>query len=165
MYSPLRYMERPVSTMVQRMKYRNAKEYGEILATLLNSALTRYSISPPKNSVVVAVPLHPLRERARGFNQAEVMARIYAERSKLPLASAEALVRTKNTPPQAKEEKRNERFENIRDAFYVRDATDVFGRTAILIDDVATTGATINEATAALKRGGAKAVWVFTAAR
>lgn len=165
MYSPLSFKNNVIREMVHRLKYRNVKGYGIILGRFLAHASSYYALQPKKDAVIVPVPLHPKRMRARGFNQTEIIAKTYSELSKIPIADSESLIRKKNTPPQTTVADRSKRIENMRDVFFVKNATDIFGKNVILIDDVATTGSTINEAAKALKRGGAREVWVFTVAR
>jgi ComF family protein len=106
--------------------------------------------------LIIPVPLHRSRERQRGFNQAELI----AARLGRPLAT-KLLRRRKNTPSQTGLS-RSERKRNLASAFEIRD--DVKG-TVIVVDDVYTTGSTMNEIARTLKRGGAERVEVLTVAR
>lgn len=102
--------------------------------------------------MVTSVPLHPSRERWRGFNQAESLAIHFCRTVSLPYARL--LIREKNTPAQAKLS-RQERLVNVRDAFsFVSDA-DIVGKNILLIDDVCTTGATLMQCATILKQNGA----------
>jgi ComF family protein len=109
-------------------------------------------------ALVVPVPLHRSRERTRGFNQARELAR------HLGLPLADALARTRKTEPQA-DLPAARRHANVRHAFVCRTGTDVKGRTIVLVDDVSTTGATLNACAAALLAAGAGEVRALTAAR
>lgn len=108
--------------------------------------------------LVVAVPLHRSRERARGFNQARELGR------HLGLPVVEALVRTRRTPPQA-ELSAARRHANVRGAFEYRQGIDVKDRTIVLVDDVSTTGATLSACARPLLDAGAAEVRALTAAR
>ena len=108
--------------------------------------------------LVVPVPLHASRERARGFNQARELARHLAS----PLA--DALTRTRRTAAQA-DLPAAKRHANVRDAFAIRRGARVKGCTIVLVDDVTTTGATLNACAARLLAAGAKEVRALTAAR
>jgi ComF family protein len=108
--------------------------------------------------LVVAVPLHRSRERARGFNQARELGR------HLGLPAVEALVRTRRTPPQA-ELPAARRHANVRGAFAWRQDVAVKGRTIVLVDDVSTTGATLNACARPLLDAGAAEIRALTAAR
>jgi ComF family protein len=108
--------------------------------------------------LAVAVPLHRSRERARGFNQARELAR------HLGLPVAAALVRTRRTPPQA-DLPAARRHANVRGAFACKPGVPVTGRTIVLVDDVSTTGATLNACARVLLDAGAAEVRALTAAR
>jgi ComF family protein len=111
---------------------------------------------------VVPVPLHWRRRWRRGFNQAEVLARVFGRRHGLRLLRW-CLVRAHATPPQHGDASARRR--NVRDAFVVRGAARIAGRRVLLVDDVFTTGATANACAAALRAAGASAVGVLTLAR
>ncbi len=115
--------------------------------------------------LLVPVPLHQNRRRSRGFNQAELIAR--AALKPLPaqfeFASA-VLMRRRETISQVGLS-REERIENMRDAFRVRDTARVRGRNVLVVDDVMTTGTTLSECARVLKQAGANKVWAATVAR
>jgi ComF family protein len=112
---------------------------------------------------VLAVPLHPARLREREFNQALLLARGLSSGLKLPLL-VDGLERMVPTRPQV-ELDGDERRKNVRKAFRVKRPGRVEGRRLLLVDDVYTTGATVNECAKVLKKAGAKAVHVMTLAR
>jgi len=113
------------------------------------------------SDVVIPVPLHPKRLRQRGFNQASLIAkRIFKN---IPI-SFNALLRTRNTPHQMGL-KRQERLKNVVGAFKVRKKDKIRSKTILLVDDVVTTGATINECCKELLNAGAKEVKVFSLAQ
>jgi ComF family protein len=107
---------------------------------------------------VVPVPLHRSRQRARGFNQAALLAR------HLGVPMADVLVRTRRTESQA-DLPAARRHANVRNAFGLRPRVSFAGRIVVLIDDVSTTGATLNACAAALREAGASEVRALTAAR
>lgn len=111
---------------------------------------------------LVPVPLHPRRLLMRGFNQSRELARLLSARRGLPILQ-EALVRVRRTVPQM-ELKREERAENIRGAFAAR-AGHVAGRSLLLVDDIMTTGSTLEECARALLGAGAARVDVLVLAR
>lgn len=113
--------------------------------------------------IIVPVPLYPARERLRGYNQALLLARQLARTFNLPLAAA-ALIRTRDTASQTGLTPRQRR-ENVRGAFKVPDSSRIKGKRILLIDDVATTGATLSACARALKRAGAASVQAATVAR
>lgn len=113
--------------------------------------------------VVVPVPLHAARRRERGYNQAELIARPLAKLLKLPLA-AKALVRTKPRPGVLRLT-RKQRWEAVRGAFEPSNSALVDNRRVLLLDDVFTTGATLDACSRALRRAGAARVVALTVAR
>ncbi|MDE3095928.1 MAG: ComF family protein [Chloroflexota bacterium] len=113
--------------------------------------------------VVMPVPLHRARERARGYNQAAMLARSIAAGAHLP-CDARAVRRTRNTEPLAKTMHREERLAIMRGAFAARPER-VEGLRILLVDDVATTGATLDACGAALLAAGARSVRCLTWAR
>lgn len=106
--------------------------------------------------MVVPIPLHSSRKRKRGFNQSQIISEILAEMLELPLAD-EAILRIRRTRSQTGL-KPEDRRENMRNAFGVRDNHKIEGRHLLLVDDVITTGATSMEASRKLLEAGASAV-------
>jgi len=113
--------------------------------------------------VVVPVPLHPTRLRERGYNQAELIARPLAERLGLPFRSY-LLVRTRPRPDKLKLTRR-ERWESVRGAYAIREGNRVDNLRVLLVDDVFTSGATLDACARALRRAGAARVVGLTVAR
>jgi ComF family protein len=147
--------------LVHALKY----SYYSTLASPMGELMARYllDISLPAD-VLVPVPLHPRRQRVRGYNQSFLLAREVSRRLDLPLA-AEALVRRRDTPPQAKAVEADARRRNVAGAFDCRPGA-VAGRHLLLVDDVTTTGATLDAcARVLLAQGGASSVWALTFAR
>lgn len=112
---------------------------------------------------VSPIPLHVNRTRERGFDQAYLIARKTAEMLDLPFVDG-LLARVRETEPQALKTKA-ERAKNIKGAFQAVDADKIKGRNILIVDDVFTTGATVNEAAKILKRAKANRVIAFTLAR
>jgi ComF family protein len=113
--------------------------------------------------IVVPVPLHRTRERERGFNQAELIAREVAKRLRLPLRSV-LLMRTKARPDKHILSN-EERWRIVRGAFATRPGSQVDNKRVLLVDDVMTTGATLDACAKALLEAGAKSVIGLTVAR
>jgi ComF family protein len=135
------------------------------LAVPLGEALAaRWRRAGAMGSLVVPVPVHASRRRERGYDQAELLARVAADRLGLPMNAA--LERTRATTPQYRLD-RQRRAVNVADAFEVRPgaASAVADQTVVLVDDVVTTGATLSASAAALLRAGAVAVAAVTVAR
>ncbi|MFQ5671748.1 MAG: ComF family protein [Nitrospinales bacterium] len=116
-----------------------------------------------RDFLVVPAPLHVAKMKERGFDQSYLIAREVAKAADLPL-DAGRLVRIKKTEPQAGMSK-GDRLQNVRGAFRVTRPEELKGRNILLVDDVFTTGATVNEAARVLKKSGARRVFVFTLAR
>jgi len=151
--------EGPVELALQRFKYHGWRRLAEPLALLLAERLVVEGLAAPW---AVAVPLHSARLKQRGFNQSELLA--HELRKRLSLAEPTgALVRTRPTPPQVGHDRRW-RLENVRDAFewqgFALDA-----RSILLIDDVCTTGATLDACATALRAGGSGPVIGVSVAR
>jgi competence protein ComFC len=115
------------------------------------------------SDIVVPVPLHRMRERERGFNQAELIARQAAKRLRLPLKPV-LLKRTKARPDKHLLSN-EERWRIVRGAFATRPGSQVDNKRVLLVDDVMTTGATLDACAAALLEAGAKSVIGLTVAR
>jgi ComF family protein len=113
--------------------------------------------------VVIPVPLHWRRLWWRGFNQAALLAAEVARRLDLPLDTT-AMSRQRFTPPQTAQH-HDERIKNVRRAFTVTDPERVKNRRILIVDDVMTTGATVDECARVLIAAGAACVDVFTLAR
>jgi ComF family protein len=154
--------EPPLDAVVHGLKFGRLDYLGGHLAEALAAALAGELAGA---ELVVPVPLHWRRRLARGYNQAERIARPLAALLGLPYRPL--LRRRRLTPPQTTLD-RAARLANLRGAFALRGAgavTAVAGRRVLLIDDVATTGATLEAAAAALERGGAETVVAVVAAR
>lgn len=113
--------------------------------------------------LLVPVPLHVKRLRERGFNQAHVLIRRWAKQERIPLDGL-TLFRSRWTAPQTALS-RTERLKNIKGAFSVRHPQRIKGRKIVLVDDVYTTGSTVNECARVLMKAGAEFVDVLTLAR
>ncbi|MBI2053434.1 MAG: ComF family protein [Candidatus Sungbacteria bacterium] len=112
---------------------------------------------------MIPIPLHKSRERVRGFNQSRLIAQECARSLRRPLHT-DILHKTKKTAPQM-ELLREARLTNLAGAFTVSSADAIRNRTCILIDDVKTTGATMESAARTLKDAGAGKIWAITIAR
>lgn len=141
--------------------------YAQQASNMLGEYLVRYAdllALPLEDYLVIPIPLSPRRLRERGFNQSELIAKIFANRFKLSLECG-ALTRVKNTKPQSETKGLRERQKNIASAFSAHNPRLVAGRNIILIDDVVTSGATFLEAATTLKNTGAKNIIALAVAR
>ncbi len=161
---------RTIESAVHVMKYEFVDELGSPLGQLLADAASRSELPLP--DMFVPVPLHPWRLRFRGFNQSSLIARPLSERLapdlRIPVRE-DILFRTRFTLPQARSHSAKERKENLRGAFSLTKDRSVRsalrGTTIWLIDDVATTGATLEECAKIFKKAGVKKVFGIVVAR
>ena len=149
----------PVAQLIQDLKYHrrlyNARVLGYYLAAHLET------LDDPFPDIMVPVPLHPARLRERGYNQALELARPVAKRLQLPL-NYRAVRRIRATPPQT-QLPRKLREKNVRGAFRVD--VNVEGLRVAIVDDVMTSGHTVNALAASLRKAGAMEVVVWVVAR
>lgn len=151
------YDETMKETLVY-LKYKGRKEYGRVLGRLLAEAVPD-KIRLWKPDVIVPVPVHRDRLRTRGFNQAEVIARPIADRYGIPLENG-LVVRTAKTVAN-KRLTRAERLVNMQKAFSVANGAHVPAN-VLIVDDIYTTGATIDAMSTCLRERGAKHVYFLT---
>ena len=134
-----------VACLVREMKYGGKPGLGGLLARVVWQAVAD---RVDRKAVLVPVPLHPAKRRERGYNQSEVLSRAmagFAESTVCP----RALVRTRNTPPQAALD-RKRRLANITGSLRAGTISGLEGRSLVLVDDVVTTGSTLRECARAL---------------
>ena len=147
----------PLDRMIPRLKYN-----GQLaIAPALGECMAHAVEHTPRPDRLIAMPLHAKRIRERGFNHATEIAREVAKRLGLPLDTA-SCQRIRDTPPQMGL-KHDARRRNVRGAFACSD--DVQGQRIVLIDDVMTTGTSLDELAATLKRAGAAEVACWVVAR
>jgi ComF family protein len=151
-----------VRKLVHEFKYGKQRHLRYPLAQWLRETLSDPRLCGRQFDVIVPVPLHPARERERGFNQAALLAELFARSAAVPLRPV--LERVRYTTTQTAYD-RAERMENLRDAFRLRKNRDVRELRVLLIDDVLTTGSTLSECARVLKAAGAISVHAATAAR
>lgn len=144
------------------MKYEKLTRLGQWFAKRLYELIQRDPCLQAAD-VVVPVPLHFARRKERGYNQAELIAKPLARLLRLPMGPY-LLVRTKPRPPQLLLSRR-ERWLSVRGAYEMRQGARVDNLCVLLVDDVFTTGATLDACARALSKAGAKAVIGLTVAR
>jgi competence protein ComFC len=157
--SPFRFDE-VIRKAIHQLKYRNLKAISTCLAELLADYIRSNSLP---GEALVCVPLHPRRLRERGYNQSSLLAKELGKSIDLPVIE-DCLIRVKQAQPQVRAVDVEERRRNVADAFVCRDEK-VGGKQIILIDDVCTSGATLESCAAALKSKDATSVWGLTLAR
>lgn len=152
----------PLREVLQRFKYGRNISLGKPLGWLLARGCHEF-LAGHSPDVIIPVPLHPRRLRWRGFNQAVILGGEVRRLWKVPMDPF-ILTRSRETPPQTQLDE-EERRKNMRGAFSVNPARSVGRKSVLLVDDVYTSGATVNECSRTLLRAGAKEVSVLTLAR
>lgn len=152
----------PLRSTVQKFKYGRKVSLGKPLGRLMARGCEEF-LSACRAELVVPVPLHLKRLRWRGFNQSVLLANEVSRAYATPMDPF-VLVRRRETPPQTQLTE-VERRRNVRGAFSVNPAKPIKNKSILLVDDVYTSGATVNECSRALRRAGAKEVYVLTLAR
>jgi competence protein ComFC len=151
-----------VRDVIHQFKYARQIHLRHLVARWLGAAMDDQRLRDCDFDCIVPVPLHPTRERERGFNQARLLSELLSAQISIP--SKAMLERVRYTTTQTALDRR-ERMENLHNAFRLRKNADVRGLHVLLIDDVLTTGSTLSECARVLKRAGAASVHAATAAR
>ncbi|MCX7973499.1 MAG: ComF family protein [Candidatus Aminicenantes bacterium] len=151
-----------IKEIILLFKYARIKFLGKDLANLALSFLAN-SFLWEGLDLVVPVPLYPKRKKERGFNQAEELARHICRAKKIPLAPR-ALIKIKDNLPQASLEAK-ERRQNVKGVYELIQKDQIKDKTILLVDDVFTTGSTLNECSLILKKAGAREVRALTIAQ
>ncbi len=151
--------------MINQFKY---EPYIKELSKPLTSLIIHHLINLNKTSnlfdfVLVSIPLHKKKLKQRGFNQAEEIAKELSENLKLPVFN-NILIKTKQTPAQVELEK-GEREKNIKNVFLCQEPESMINKKILLVDDIFTTGSTMEECARILKDAGAKEVRGVVVAR
>lgn len=149
-----------VRASILQFKYRNLRTLARPLAEALSTYLSAH---PLPVDMLVPVPLHPRKIRQRGYNQSALLCAELSKMSGLP-AAGNILYKRLNTPAQASLARAGQRRHNVRDAFAARGSLSPRPN-ILLIDDIATTGATLNACAQALREAGAASIWGLTLAR
>ncbi len=151
-----------VRQIIHDFKYRRQIYLRHLVARWLYAAFDDERLRNRRFDAIIPVPLHPTRQRERGFNQASLLAELLS--AELSIQFKPALERIRYTTTQTALD-RAERMENLHNAFRLRKNAEVRGLCVLLIDDVLTTGSTLSECARVLKRAGAISVHAATAAR
>lgn len=149
--------------LIHELKYHRVRELAGILAERLAGTIRHLAPWLASESALVPVPLHKSRERERGFNQAELIATALGERLGVPMVKT--LRRTRATRSQIELNDPDLRHENVADAFALAPNAPALPKRVLLVDDVATTGATLSECARVLRQTGIREVWGVVVAR
>lgn len=152
------YMRR----LIHLLKYGNRTLLRHFFLEKIFFFLDSYRVNLRPADLIIPIPLHPARFRERGFNQAQILARMIAEKIDKPLSSR-YLIRERHTRHQAVLLKK-ERWTNIEGAFTIKHSPALKDKHILLVDDLFTTGATVSEAAKMLKSAGAAKVGVLALA-
>ena len=157
--SPFRF-DGVIRQAIHQLKYRNLRALAVPLAKLLQDYLTTSHVP---GEALVPVPLHQKRLRQRGYNQSRLLAQELGKLINFPVVD-DCLIRLRHAPPQARTSTVDERRSNVADAFTCRDHR-LRDKQVLLVDDVSTSGATLDACATALKAAGASSVWGLVLAR
>ena len=168
------YRHPPIKKALWLFKYKGKKTLANIFAEIIYDKIIEElsDLSRMENftsAILIPIPLSPKRYRERGYNQAELICIELIKINKLRYGvdlklENNILIKPKETEHQARIENRAQRLKNIIDSFTIKNEKTVKNRNIILIDDITTTGATLNEAKKILKQVGARKIIAFTVA-
>ncbi len=152
----------PIDQLIRQLKYHDQGYWADALADAAWPTLHTL-IQTLERPVLVPVPMHSAQYRSRRYNHAELLAWRYAARARLPLLTN--LVKKSSKTPRQAELSGSARRKNLKSAFQLNPKIPLQGITIILVDDVTTTGTTINRVARLLRQHGAKEVFGFTLAK
>lgn len=170
-FACFQYHDPVIKKLLHMLKYYKRKNVGILLGTYMYERLIEEiselrTFSEGSNIILIPVPITKKRLHERGYNQAELIAKgmIQKDSEKIFELGRNIIYKNKDTLPQARIKNRNKRLKNIVGCFSLNDKNFVKNKTVIIIDDVTTTGGTINEVMHMLKKSGAKKVVGFAIA-
>ncbi len=160
------YEEGPIREIIHNFKYNSVTELKDILVKLLFDVYKKAALPI---EIITYAPMHPLRQAKRGYNQAEILAMTLAKKIKIPCEKL--LIKAKKTKRQV-ELTGKKRRENLKGVFKVASPwlvglgpKSIKNKNILIVDDITTTGATLNECAYVLKNAGATGVWGLVVAR
>lgn len=152
--------EADIKTLIYKFKYSSHTYLATTLGLIMAHKLKEEGIEA---DIIIPVPLHKNREKERGFNQATLIGKYISKEVNIPL-DTDILIRTKNTEVMHNLTRR-ERLENVKEAFKVSNKRVIRNKDILLVDDIFTTGATVDACSKELVDSGARSVTVLTFAR
>jgi len=155
-----------IGELIKLFKYNYVKELEDEIEKILNISkivISSGAVAESRNLSIIPVPLHVRRKRERGFNQAEILANIFNRKFKLGVVKNNLLQRKKYTSQQAKL-KKEDRIKNLQNAFVINPKESI-PKNILLVDDVYTTGATMQECASVLYQAGSQSVQGMVLAR
>lgn len=161
-FSPFIFDEdSPIRDLIHELKYRRKFMYGKFLGILVAKEFQKRKQHWNYNGIV-SIPIHHSKKAARGYNQSDFIVKGISSVLKLPIYS-NLIKRNRPTPSQTNLN-RDERMQNISNAFSIKKNKKLKGKSIILVDDIITTGATTNEAAKVLKENGVEKIFAISAA-
>jgi len=157
------YEEGPIKEAIHNLKYNNVTELGDFLGKMMVGPLKDNLNIINDKVILTAVPMHFLRQAQRGYNQSEILANIIGNELKIE-KNFKIIKKFRKTKSQVKFSGKKRR-ENLKNSFKIIDKNTVKNRTVIIVDDVTTTGATLEECAKVLREAGVKRVWGLVVAR
>jgi ComF family protein len=167
------YEEGPIKEAIHNFKYNNVTELAGFLSDLLAKSLQGQKPKLGKDIILTAVPMHFLKKAQRGYNQAEMLADVVAEQISAQGGPAsgwklqksyQIIKKIRKTKSQVSKSGKKRR-ENLKNSFKIIDKNIINNRNIIIVDDVTTTGTTLEECAKVLKVAGAKKIWGLVIAR
>lgn len=159
--------EGPIEKGIKALKYQGVKEIAQTLIDLALESFTTANVTFGEDSLIVPVPLHPIKKLERGFNQAVLLSSALAQRLGLEMQTS-WLMKEKENPSQTRLNAQ-ERAVNVRGVYSLNPKAQkldsVRDRDVVLVDDVFTSGATLRECAKVLKRAGARFVYLLAIAK
>ena len=162
-YSFLKFSKKgKVQNILHTLKYKNKPELAEYIGKMYANDLKAIQLEE-KIDLIIGIPLHKDKQKIRGYNQADAFAKGLSEVLKTPYDEV-SLVRQTFTISQTKTGSRFKRFKNIEGVFEVKNMENIEGRRIALVDDVLTTGSTLEEAGSVLLAAGCRELYIITIA-
>lgn len=145
-----------ISQSIHRFKYNDNPEYAKIYAEIIFKYIIKYNFLS-KIDCLTSVPIHHKKQKKRGFNQAELIALHFSQLTNIPYKTL--LIRTRNTLPQSQIEF-NKRYENLNNAFKIKEGENIKNKKILIIDDIYTSGSTIKHCRDILEQNGAEVLFL-----
>lgn len=170
---PFSYKDKTMKEAIKMLKFKGAfsvaspiaKFMRETVLEELSEKIEMDAVPAGEKVILIPIPMHEKRLQERGYNQAEILAeQMVIKEDKNFTLETDVLFKIKNTESQVTTKDKKSRSHNLKDAFEARNARKIRGKIVILVDDVITTGATMEECAKTLKKAGARKIYHLAAA-
>ncbi len=162
------YENETVKKTIWMFKYRGVKDLAKPLSTLivkrLGNKITHLIDNCSQTTVIIPIPLSGKKLKKRGYNQAEILGKCLSDKLSIKMEN-NVLYKIKETISQVEIKDRDKRLKNIQGVFAVKNPEIIKNKIVILVDDITTTGATLNEAGSVLKQAGVSKIIGLTVAK